>query len=408
MTGALFIRSDNMAIQFRRGNETDLIAEQLLSAEPAFTTDTKTLFIGDGEGSAIQIKPTRTARIVIGTSSAGWTRGECDYLCDGTADQTEINAAIQALPSNGGEIILLDGDYYVSAPILINKNYITIRGNGKSVRLRRAWSNPAETEGIITLSSVQHCELINLALRGIASSYDGIGICFNGSHRNIITNVRAIENRKKAIQLNGSNYNIIKNNFYSSLSGASQPLIYLNSSNYNQICENCCEEGTNGIQLYNSDYNDISNNVLYNNPSGGIMLKTSSNNNITGNVCCNTGYAGVYLTDTSRHNAITANTCNDNNVGIYFYDSSCNVITGNACNNNNTGIYLQGSSTNTISGNTCIRGGGLSGDYSADQYTIRLNGTGNNYNLIIGNNCMGKAVAIDGGTGNTNVNNKYN
>jgi hypothetical protein len=32
----------------------------------------------------------------------------------------------------------------------------------------------------------------------------------------------------------------------------------------------------------------------------------------------------------------------------------------------------------------------------------------NNYNLISSNNCMGKAVVISGGTGNTLVNNKYN
>ena len=51
----------------------------------------------------------RACRFVIGTAAAGWTAEDCDYLCDGTADDVEINAAIQALPAGGGEILVLDG-----------------------------------------------------------------------------------------------------------------------------------------------------------------------------------------------------------------------------------------------------------------------------------------------------------
>ena len=40
----------------------------------------------------------RYARIVIGTSTNGWTAADCDYLCDGVDDQAEINQAIEALP----------------------------------------------------------------------------------------------------------------------------------------------------------------------------------------------------------------------------------------------------------------------------------------------------------------------
>lgn len=40
-----------MPIQFRRGLESDLAPTNLLSAEPAFTTDTHKLFIGNGDGA---------------------------------------------------------------------------------------------------------------------------------------------------------------------------------------------------------------------------------------------------------------------------------------------------------------------------------------------------------------------
>ncbi len=72
------------------------------------------------------------------------------------------------------------------------------------------------------------------------------------------------------------------------------------------------------------------------------------------------------------------------------------------------GIYLYSSSNNTVTGNTCIRGIGTPEDYTTGQYTILLSGTGNDYNLISSNNCMGKAVVISGGTGNTVFNNKWN
>ena len=45
------------------------------------------------------------ARFVVGTSTAGWTSADCDYLCDGTDDQTEINNAITATCETGGEIV---------------------------------------------------------------------------------------------------------------------------------------------------------------------------------------------------------------------------------------------------------------------------------------------------------------
>ena len=48
----------------------------------------------------LPMTPTRAARFTVGTT-AGWTSADCDYLCDGTADQTEINAAITALPATG-------------------------------------------------------------------------------------------------------------------------------------------------------------------------------------------------------------------------------------------------------------------------------------------------------------------
>jgi len=55
-----------MAIQFRRGNEADLVAEQLLPAEPAFSLDQKRFLIGTGDGVAAV--PTEAQVVSIATS----------------------------------------------------------------------------------------------------------------------------------------------------------------------------------------------------------------------------------------------------------------------------------------------------------------------------------------------------
>lgn len=53
-----------MALQFRRGNEADLVAEQLLPAEPAYATDTKRLVVGTGEGAVTVPTEAQVASIV--------------------------------------------------------------------------------------------------------------------------------------------------------------------------------------------------------------------------------------------------------------------------------------------------------------------------------------------------------
>ena len=73
----------------------------------------------------------KAATKVVGTTKSGHTTADCDYLCDGTADQTEIQAAINALPASGGKVVLLEGTYNISSSIKINKPNVTIEGMGK-------------------------------------------------------------------------------------------------------------------------------------------------------------------------------------------------------------------------------------------------------------------------------------
>jgi parallel beta-helix repeat protein len=225
--------------------------------------------------------------------------------------------------------------------------------------------NSSANEGVITLTGRRGCKIANLQVDGNKTSYTG-----------------------------GSNFGI-----------------YLDaSSNNNTVTGNTCNNNTYGIYLEFSSNNTIIGNTCNNN-TYGIYLGESSDNTIIGNTCNNNTY-GIYLGESSD-NAVTGNTCSNNeDFGIYlFFSSNNNTVTGNTCNNNNSGICLEDSSNNNaITGNTCIRGNGLATNYTASQHTIwliKLFSPSNNYNLIAMNNCMGKAVTNEGGTGNTLVNNKF-
>jgi parallel beta-helix repeat protein len=378
----------------------------------------------------------KTARFVIGTSTAGWTAADCDYLCDGTNDQEEIIQALNALPATGGEVVILDGTYNIKASINIPKDNVSIRGSGNATTLKRRY-NSTETDsgatarGLITLNGKSGCKIQGLQIDGNKATYTAsynYGIYLNSSSNNTVTG-NTCNNNSYSIRLNSSSNNTVtgntcnnNSNYGISISSSSSDNtvtgntcnnnsnygIYLNSSSNNAVTVNTCNNNSNGIYLTSSSNNNIITGNTCNNNSNGIYLTSSSNNNIiTGNTCNNSSY-GIYLTSSSN-NTVTGNACNNSNYGIYLYSSSNNTITGNPCNNNNNGIYLTSSSNNNIiTGNTCIRGTGQPSDYTSSQYTIRLSGSSNSYNLISSNNCMGKAPVVEGGTGNTLVNNKWN
>ena len=323
----------------------------------------------------------RTCRFVVGTSTAGWTAADCDYLCDGTDDQVEINAAIQALPSGGGEIVILDGTYNIAATIAMNKDNVKLSGNGNATVLRRMWDSK-NWEGVVTITAVNgNCCISDLFIDGNKSIYNSssdCGIYLFGSSNNTITNITCNNNYSAIFQHKNSGGNIITGN----------------------ICNN---NSNRAIYLYQSEDNTIITNNICNNNYNGISLSADSKNGntVTGNICNNNNDSGIYVS--SEHHTITGNTCCNNGRGIYASSASFTTITGNICYNNERGIYLASLDHSLVSDNTCLRN-----YYTSSQHTIYLYGNYNNYNLIANNNIMGKNYVSEGGTGNTFVNNKYN
>lgn len=71
---------------------------------------------------------------VAASNSSADSQAEADYLCTGTNDQTQIQAALNALPANGGRVVLLEGTYNISGTIRIEKDSTTLEGQGTGQR----------------------------------------------------------------------------------------------------------------------------------------------------------------------------------------------------------------------------------------------------------------------------------
>ena len=69
----------------------------------------------------------RAATFVIAASNSLSTVG-ADYVCTGANDDQIINAAILALPPNGGKILFRAGTYNISAPIVIDRSWVDLEG----------------------------------------------------------------------------------------------------------------------------------------------------------------------------------------------------------------------------------------------------------------------------------------
>lgn len=83
----------------------------------------------------------RSATFVVAASNTSQTnKAQADFVCDGTADDVQIQAAIDALPTNGGSIVFTDGDFYCDDRIYPDQTQAQVfQGQGSATILH--WDN---------------------------------------------------------------------------------------------------------------------------------------------------------------------------------------------------------------------------------------------------------------------------
>ncbi len=76
---------------------------------------------------------TAATYVVAANDAPAHIKAQADYVCDGVADEVEINAAFAALPGGLGTVHLSTGTFTLAAPILMNGSYsVTLEGEGNS------------------------------------------------------------------------------------------------------------------------------------------------------------------------------------------------------------------------------------------------------------------------------------
>ncbi len=289
----------------------------------------------------------RTCRFVVGTSTAGWTTKDCDYLCDGVSDEIEFNAAIKAMPLYGGEIVVLDGTYNITAAITVDKSYITLMGNGNNTVLKRMFGSDYYA-GVIIVSE-NHCVVRDFQIHGNKQSY---GVSYNAGI--------------------SSNYNtIIQNNWIHDCAG-------------------------DGVVSAGSSYQRVIGNRIVNCGMHGIT-QSGTDSFVNGNFINGCGDYGINITSSFERAIVSNNTVQScQNAGIYFSGWE-SIVINNVCQDNiGDGIYGSGVTMAVISSNVCYKNKAKTAAYSSGN-GISFKGN-NSYVTIIGNTCRqnGTTSSVNG------------
>jgi len=275
-------------------------------------------------------KPKNFTTLIVAASNSKDT-SRADYVCDGVDDQEEINAAIAALPANGGRVSLLEGTFDITNTIVLSDDDISLEGLGYATRIQTTANMP-----MIWSTGRNHLYVANLALFGSALDTN-VGIDILTGEYCMVENCW-VENCRSGIRFwNGSN-NTITNNF---TSGNTHYGIVVHAEEKNIISDNQVTTNTlYGILAFESSEILITGNTSSSNVRHGIEINTSSDCVITNNLVLDNDsgnlsmFDGIYLIGDSNYNIIAGNRCRDNDRWeIHIAAAACdkNLVHGNHC-----------------------------------------------------------------------------
>ena len=380
----------------------------------------------DDEIAGVSSTYTRTAtQVVAATDSKDTTNA--DFFCDGTADEVQIQEAIDALPTDGGTVLLLEGNYTIAAEIAMNDVKIRLVGMGAGTILTTTTAITAvhitgseNCVESIRFKGILSSGCVGVSITGGLTQYCRVSHCwFEDSYRAIsgqgryhVINNNIIEDGSYCIDVSstwttitgnvvfsgsvygilasGSNQavtgNVVKDSargifisaqssaFGNSVEGSGSFGIGTNVDNVN-ITGNSITDSSQSIQLINTDGGVVSSNYIQNDGSsvGAIDLDSCTKLTVSNNVIVKADTHGINVEDTN-HSIISGNNIHD------VSEDTDNTYDG--INLNTTSTY------NIISNNR------ISNDAANDQkYGIREASTDDDFNLIHGNICTDAQTA---------------
>ena len=159
--------------------------------------------------------------------------------------------------------------------------------------------------------------------------------------------------------------------------------IKLENAHFCYLLNNTCDDNIGitlgvGIFLFQSDNNNLVNNICRLNKRHGIEIRVSSYSELINNTCIENENTGIYLSS-SPYSTITNNTCLRNKElferfshGINLYNSPYCNLTGNSIGSNvGNGIFLESSSSCIVTNNFIYNHTGYE-DYIYSTYSTIL------------------------------------
>lgn len=326
--------------------------------------------------------------------------GDLIGICDGTADNVQIQAAIDALPAVGGKVQLTEGNFYIAAAIEIDDDNITLEGMGQKATMLHLAAN----DNVLEVTSTADTELYGIVLRdfgidGEKGTYTGHGIVISTMEWSLVSNIYIHDIKSDGINTSKSGTaegrSVRFENIHISECDGNGWTI--DSSPYESFWHMCTVRNVGGYQMYflNSRRNHISQCHLGGTNNGAailIMLGNSDNNIIEG-----TWLSGVY-NDT---HGIYVDCVDDEIRGLVIVG---NHLKGNAGSSTHDGIFIS-----TALGTGAIHSTLISGNVVISfRYGINITDADVHKTLVTSNQLFPfmTAAIFDGGYQTDLINNK--
>jgi parallel beta-helix repeat protein len=315
-----------------------------------------------------------------------------------------INAALAALPSSGGIVVLPAGVYKIASPIIPTVNNSRIRGAGPEATTIRAASgsniNGYQFDATTQLYNLIFCSIEDMTFDG-NNNVSGYGCHINynlthtfwdfylrdvwfknwgndgfwstGGHGYVLDHVLAEFNSGNGITFTGG--------FIDSPARIVNGTVKLNTGA--------------GISVATID-TYIGHNEISNNSGGGLVLSGSGCKAIGNQVRSNTG-SGIHVTGGSEGHQVIGNTISSSSQhGILLDDANC-TITGNFLNGNGQATLNTWDEINITRGTFNASGNQVAGNVidgaSQSRYGINLAHSGDTSIVLAANRITGEATA---------------
>ena len=300
----------------------------------------------------------------------------------------DIQAAIDALPPEGGEVSLSSGTYEIAESILLRSN-VKVSGAGSTTILKATGD-----VSIFIAQTKENIEISNMTLEGNDNA-QYVAVHFKWGGQNIrISSVTVRNWQRMGLFFEDSNNVTIENSWFFNIgSVGGDAAVWFSRGEDNKILGNTLQDNQNAISAQGMSNSVVANNTIKDSALDGINLTAGTNGNAYGNVISNnviqsSGALGIILNGCDESVVVGNRVFGSGQHGIDLDGSSYNTVSGNTVTNSGwSGIRTyfnpgrqQGSSDNIISGNIVLG----SSQESADVSGIDM-GRDCNYNHIFGN-----------------------